>query len=187
MTEAVQTVRIDWHGVDGSVIAIEERRLAFSYAGDDLVVDFNSRLTPKVADFVVDGDPQHAGFQYRAHNDVSEKYSGQTYYIRPKTGKAAPGATINWSGKNDTEATRDLPWKAMSYQLGDARYSVLYLDRPTNPKPARFSERNYGRFGSYFVAGITAEEPLDVTYRLVIRKGEYTPQECEKISQSYLR
>ena len=77
-----------------------------------------------------------------------------------------------------------MPWKAMSYQLGEDRYSVLYLDPPTNPKPARFSERNYGRFGSYFIAEATADKPLEVNYRLVIRKGEYSPEECKKISRA---
>ena len=30
---------------------------------------------------------------------------------------------------------------AISFVLGDQRYTGVYIDRPDNPKPARFSER----------------------------------------------
>ena len=61
----------------------------------------------------------------------------------------------------------------MSFVVGGQRYTIAYLDRPTNPKPAQFSEgRDYGRFGSYFVAEATEDKPLDVAYRLWLKKGE---------------
>lgn len=183
---AEQTVEIDWHGDDGTVFAREKRTLVFSFNdGGDLVVDFHSVLVAVMNDVRVDGDPQHAGFQFRASNEVSTSTKKQTYYIRPKTGKAAEGTTINWSAKNDTEATRDLPWKGMSVVVGGERYSVAYLDSPDNPKPARYSERDYGRFGSYFATDVTKEKPLVVNYRLVIRKGEYQPAEIEGLSKEF--
>lgn len=184
---AVQRVRIDWHDNDGDVFVIEERQLSFSKSDDgSLVIDFTSTLTPLVEKVLLDGDPQHAGFQFRASNEVAEQTAKQTYYIRPDTGKAQPGQTINWSDKNDTAATRDLPWKAMSFVVnGDERYTTVYLDQPGNPKPARFSERDYGRFGSYFVREITPDAPLTVKYRLVIGKGERTLEECESLSQRF--
>ncbi len=185
---AVQRVRIDWHDNDGEVFAIEERQLTFSKADDGaLVVDFTSTVTPKLAKVTLDGDPQHAGFQFRASNEVAENTAKQTYYIRPGTGKAQPGQTINWSDKNDTEATRDLPWKAMSFVVnGDERYTTVYLDHPENPKPARYSERDYGRFGSYFVKEITPDAPLTVNYRLVIGKGERTMESCDGLSRAFV-
>ncbi|MCB1078674.1 MAG: PmoA family protein, partial [Verrucomicrobiae bacterium] len=115
--------------------------------------------------------------------DVTSK---ETYYIRPGTGKDAPGKTINWDAKNDSDATKNLAWKAMSFVAGGDRYTVVYLDRPTNPKPARFSERDYGRFGSYFVSEATSEKSLEVAYRLVIQKGERTMEDCEALSASFL-
>lgn len=185
---AVQRVRIDWHDNEGEVFAVEERQLTFSKNDDGaLVVDFVSTLTPKVDKVVLDGDPQHAGFQFRASNEVAESTAKQTYYLRPGTGKGQPGQTINWSDKNDTEATRDLPWKAMSFVVnGDERYTVVYLDHPGNPKPARFSERDYGRFGSYFVKEITPESPLHVRYRLVVGAGEQTMEACEILSREFV-
>lgn len=185
---AVQKVKIAWRGNDGVVFANEERILAFSWDTDGaLVVDFSSKLVPVSGKVTVDGDPQHAGFHFRASGEVADSTAKQTYYIRPKTGKDDPGKTINWDAKNDTEATRDLAWKAMSFVTGGDRYTTVYLDRPTNPKPARFSERDYGRFGSYFVSEATPEKPLQVAYRLVIAKGERTPEQCEALSAAYLK
>ena len=62
----------------------------------------------------------------------------------------------------------------MSFVLGDQRYTVAYLDRPQNPKEARFSERDYGRFGSYFVADATEKKPVEVDYRLWLQDGPMT-------------
>lgn len=176
------TAEIAWIDNEGKEFATEQRTLKFSYNDkNDLVVDFHSVLTPKSPQMKVDGDPQHAGFQFRASNEVASSTSKQTYYIRPKTGKDEPGKTINWSGKNDTEATRDLPWKGMSFVAGGKRYTVAYIDSPKNPKPARYSERDYGRFGSYFAKEITPAEPLKVQYKLVIRSGEMTADEIAAI------
>lgn len=185
---AVQTVLIDWHDNQGRVFLHEKRELVFRLeAGGDLVIDFNSALTlaegtPKV---ILDGDPQHAGFQFRAGNEVAESTAKETYYTRPGTGRDAPGKTVNWDAKNDNETTANLPWKAVSFVLGGQRHSVAYLDRAENPKPARFSERDYARFGSYFVAEVLPERPVTVRYRLVVRQGEFTAEEVEGLSKRF--
>lgn len=164
---------IDWIGDDGAVFASEVRTMRFSFADADLVVDFESVLSTKFPEVLLDGDPQHAGFHFRAHNDVAEKSENATYFIRPGSGIGQPGATVNWSEKTDDERTRDLPWKAMCFTLRDTQTTIVYLDHPENPKPARASERQYGRFGTYFVATVTPERPLRARYRLVVRPGEY--------------
>ncbi len=181
------TAKIDWIGDDGKAFASEARTMRFSLVDNDLVIDFESKLTPLVPTMKVDGDPQHAGFQFRASNEVSELSAKSTYYLRPETGKGKPGATINWSPKTDTEATRDLPWKGLCFTLDDKKYTVAYLDSPSNPKPARFSERDYGRFGSYFAAEVSKEKPLEVTYRLVIREGEMEPEEIAALSDAFTK
>ena len=186
--QAKQVLVILWWGADNKVFAVEHRSLTFSKNGDALVVDFSSSVKPVegIDKVTLDGDPQHAGFQFRASNEVAEKSAAQTYYIRPGTGKAEPGQTINWSDKSDTAATRDLAWKAMSFVVGGERYTTVYLDSPKNPKPARYSERDYGRFGSYFVAEATAEKPVEVNYRLVIRKGEIEAADAEALSAAFI-
>ena len=180
------TSLIDWVGDDGKSFAEEKRTMTFSMEGSDVIVDFQSTLTPTVPEMRVDGDPQHAGFQFRAHNDVHDKHKNATYYIRPETGIGAAGETINWSAKLDNKRTRDLPWKAMCFTVHDRRYTVSYLDHPDNPKPARYSERDYGRFGSYFATDINTEKPLTVNYRLVIHQGEFEAEEVAKQSEAFL-
>ncbi len=179
---AVQAVTIAWHDKAGAVFATEERQLLVRVDENTsgIQVDFQSILTPVHGPVTVDGDPQHAGFHFRASNEVAESTAKETYYIRPGTGKGEPGATINWKkgDPKDDPALVDLPWKAMSFVTGGERYTALYLDSPSNPKPAVHSERDYGRFGSFFVAEATKENPLAVRYRLHIVKGELTPEEC---------
>lgn len=181
------TSEIDWIGDDGNVFAKESRTMSFSIEGPDVLVGFESTLKPTVPKVLLDGDPQHAGFHFRAHSDVNDKTSNATYYIRPGTGIGQPGVAINWSEKTDNEQTRDLPWKAMCITLNETQVTVVYLDHPGNPKPARFSERQYGRFGSYFATEVTPEKPLTVRYRLVVHPGEYKELgEIEKLSQAFV-
>ncbi|MGE0414067.1 MAG: DUF6807 family protein [Verrucomicrobiales bacterium] len=186
---AVQRVAIDWHDDTGRVFLREERGLVFSLVpGDGIRVDFSSTVTlaDGLSKVTLDGDPQHAGFQFRASGEVADTTSKQTYYVRPVTGKDAPGKTINWDAKHDNEQTTNLPWKVMSFLTGGRRYSAAYLDRPDNPKPARFSERDYGRFGSYFVSEVLPGQPVSVHYRLVIRPGEMESSEAESLSRQFV-
>ncbi|SVE27557.1 uncharacterized protein METZ01_LOCUS480411, partial [marine metagenome] len=46
---------------------------------------------------------------------------------------------------------------------------------------------DYGRFGSYFKTEITPDKPLSIRYRLVIKQGERTPQECAALSKEFLQ
>lgn len=179
------TSEIDWIGDNGKAFATEARTMRFSLDDRDLVVDFESSLAAKVTALRLDGDPQHAGFHFRAHNDVHDKTQNATYYIRPGTGVGKPGVAINWSDKNDTELTRDLPWKAMCFSLDDTLNTVVYLDHPENPKPARASERQYGRFGTYFATDLSPKKPLLVRYRLVVHPGELKLEEVETIAAAF--
>lgn len=178
------TSEIDWVGDDGAPFATEARTMGFSFDGPDLFVDFVSVLTPRVERLRLDGDPQHAGFHFRAHNDVNDRTAKATYFIRAETGIGKPGIALNWSEKNDTEQTRDQSWKAMCFTLRDTQVTVIYLDHPDNPKPARSSERTYGRFGTYFATECAPDAPLSVRYRLVVHPGEFKePKDLGQIEQ----
>ncbi len=74
----------------------------------------------------------------------------------------------------------------MSFVLGTNRYTVAYLDRPDNPKEARFSEREYGRFGSYFECTIEKDKPLKVHYRLWLQDGFMKPAEVAALSANFV-
>jgi len=47
---------------------------------------------------------------------------------------------------------------------------------PRNPKEARFSERDYGRFGSYFEYDLDEGKPLTVNYRLWLQERLMKPR-----------
>lgn len=177
-------VKIDWHGIGKEVFAKELRELTAYNTPGGTLLEFASVVTPVAGKIKVDGDPQHAGFHFRASNEVFEKTKAQTYYLRPD-GKDKPGATRNWdTGKN--AAHKNLPWNAMSIVVGGERYTVGYLDLPTNPKEARFSERDYGRFGSYFVSEAAPDKPLGVNYRIWVQPGETTVEEMQARSAAFV-
>lgn len=175
-------VLINWHGRDKKVFAEEERELtAYSLPGGTLV-EFASLLVSKVGKIKLDGDPQHAGFQFRTSQEVPDKTKAQTYYLRPD-GRDKPGSFRNWSPKDPSH--ENLPWLALSFVVGDKRYTALYMDHPQNPKPARYSERDYGRFGCYFEKEIDPGRMLGVRYRLFFKEGEMTVEEAAAIARDF--
>lgn len=174
-------VEIGWHGKGKEGFACEERELTVYQVPGGTLVDFVSVLLPLDGTIKVDGDPQHAGFHFRADNEVAAKTSAQTVYIRPD-GVDKPGATRNWPAQKNHV---NLPWNAMSFVLGEQRFTACYLDRPENPKEARYSERNYGRFGSYFVAEATQEKPLLVAYRVWLQRGTMTVEQVGRLSRDF--
>ena len=183
-------VAIDWHGRDGEVFAREERGVAAHALPGGMQIDFTSRVeTADGQPIHVDGDPQHAGFHFRAAQEVAASTAAQTYYLRTD-GKGAPRETRNWEPGKPADDPKNAecenrPWNALSIVVGGQRYTVLYLDHPDNPKPARYSERDYGRFGSYFAADITAEQPLEVRYRVWVQEGEMTVDQCTAMHEAF--
>jgi hypothetical protein len=180
-----QRVMIAWHGEEKEIFAHEERELAVYSAPGGRLVEFASRLRPVKGVVHLDGDPQHAGFHFRAALDVADKKNSvHTIYIRPD-GVGKEDETRNWDPKT-MQGPINLPWDAMSFLVADKRYTVAYLDRPDNPKEARFSERDYGRFGSYFVADATEKKPVDVDYRLWLQDGQMTVEEVAARSADFV-
>src|SRR5881394_1509340 len=161
-------VLISWHGKDRA-FAEEERELTFFNVAGGTLVQFDSRMRGVGGKVRFDGDPQHAGFQFRAHNDVDAFTTNETIYVRTD-GVGKPGDTRNWDPET-RQGPVNLPWNAMSFVLANKRYTVAYLDHPKNPKEARFSERNFGRFGSYFEYDLDEGKQLDVQYRLWLQEG----------------
>jgi hypothetical protein len=178
-------VLIDWHGPKNEVFAKEERELTVYYptAGHTLV-EFVSRLSTTGGPVKLDGDPQHAGFQFRAANAVAEKTAKQTYFLRPD-GKGGLGETRNWDPKT-RKGPVNLPWDAMSFVLDGKRYTVAYLNHPSNPGEQRYSERDYGRFGCYFEAEVTKDRPLVVRYRVWLQEGEMTVPQVQALSTAFV-
>ncbi len=174
-------VAVDWHGVAKKVFLKETRELTVYRLPGGTLVEFASRLATTGRKVKLDGDPQHAGFQFRASNEVAAKTSRQTYYLRTD-GKGKPGGTRNWPGD---KRMVNLPWNAMSFVVGGQRYTAVYLDHPKNPKPGRYSERNYGRFGSYFVHELEQGNDLLVNYRIWLQDGEMTIAQCAALRTDF--
>ena len=86
-------VRIGWFGRDKERFATEERELTVYNVPDGILVEFASKLTPVKGTVHLDGDPQHAGFHFRAVNEV-DKNKDQTYFLRPD-GKGDMGKETN--------------------------------------------------------------------------------------------
>jgi hypothetical protein len=185
-------VAIDWHGPSKEVFAKEERELTFYKIGNGTLVEFASRLKSPNGLVKLQGDPQHSGFQFRAHNDLHEQKNDKlTYYLRPD-GKGALDETRNWDAKAKdggkmNKLTVNLPWDAMSFVVDGKRYTAAYFNNPSNPGESRWSERDYGRFGCYFEYDLTPDRPLVVNYRVWLQDGEMTGEQVAAMSKAFVQ
>ncbi len=165
------TAEIHWNDPDGQPVIREQRTVTVRKepvtAGWQ--IDWSTRLESQVGDVQLAGDRQHAGFQFRADQPVAES-NGATY-LRPADFPQQPKA-IQVGDKGDPPPHSDLKWFAMTYELEGKRYTVEYFDNPNLPKPTLFSERPYGRFGTYFKTRLAASEPLEMKYRVIVSEGE---------------
>jgi len=178
-----QRVAIDWHGPKNAVFAKEEREVTVYNIGGGTLLDFVTRLKTAGGKVRLDGDPQHAGFQFRASNDVADKTAKETYYLRPD-GKGKLGETRNWDPKN--KGPINLPWDAMSFVFDNRRFTVAYIDHPDNPGEKRYSERDYGRFGCYSEYELTPDNPLVLHYRIWLQNGEMTSDEVQALRTNFI-
>jgi hypothetical protein len=181
---AEHRVLLTWHGPKDEIFAEEQRQMTVYNVPGGTLVEFATKLTPKVAKVKLDGDPQHSGFQFRASNDVWKKTAKETYYLRPD-GKGANGDTRNWDPKTK-KGPVDLPWDVLSFVLDGKRYSVEYIGSPANPGEKRYSERDYGRFGCYFEYELTPEHPLVLNHRVWLQEGEMTGAQAEALRAAFV-
>jgi len=74
--------QIAWNGKNKETFAVEERQLIVYKVPGGQLVEFQSVVRTTGGPVLLDGDPQHAGFHFRASNDVAEKTSKETIYLR---------------------------------------------------------------------------------------------------------
>ncbi len=157
------TSTIDWIDKKGEPVISEERQVTVFRQSDPtiLLLEFQTNLKAVKDDVILDGDPEHAGFQYRPHNDVAAgKKDVKAAYLFHKDGI-------------DAHKDGNLPWVAMSYGLNGKRYSVLHMNHPDNPTPSVYSAyRDYGRFGTFFKDKIAKGETLSLKYRILVKQGQ---------------
>lgn len=164
--EATFTSLIQWQGAgpDAAPILTEERTFtvrpvpAPAYACIDLV----SKVKAIAGQTELDGDPEHAGLQFRPAQEVNP---AETTYVFPGAA-AKPHKDL------------DYPWFGESFTLAGQRYSVVYLNHPDNPRETRISAyRDYGRFGAFFRKTLAKDEVLTLKVRLLISEGPLPPVE----------
>ena len=153
------TSLVEWQGKDSSQVALKEER-TFSFLPPPpsiyAVIDTSSKLTAVGGETVLGGDPEHAGLQFRPASEIKPE---ETSFFFP--------------GNPDLKKDRDLPWFGGSFTIRDKRYSVVYLNHPSNPKDAATSAyRDYGRFGTFFKDTIPAGGEKIIRARFLISEGE---------------
>ncbi len=166
------TSNVHWIVAGEKVVIDEMRTMTFTHDGlpeTIAIVDLTTELSPMV-NLELNGDPEHAGVQYRPANEVDKK---ATKYLFPKEGQ-------------DPRKDFNLPWVNEYYELNGKGYSVTHMNHPDNPKPSRYSAyRNYGRFGAFFTKSLDKGEKLTLKYRFAIRKGK--PEDRSEIQEDYTK
>ena len=155
---ATFTSLVDWTDESGRPILTEERAMTFRRAPlpDCQIIDFASKITAPAGDAVLDGDPEHAGIQFRSAAEVD----------RTKTSYVFPGEAT------DTKTCLDLPWIGATISLNGKLYSIVEMNHPGNPQGTKTSAtRDYGRFGFFPKASIKAGESATFQYRFLIAEG----------------
>jgi hypothetical protein len=164
------TSNVHWLIPEDRVVIDELRTMKFTHDGhrDTIaIIDLTTHLNPKM-DLMLNGDPEHAGIQYRPANEVDKK---ATTYLFPKDGQ-------------DPRKDFNLPWVTEYYELNKNGYSVIHMNHPKNPNPTRYSAyRDYGRFGAFFTKSLKKGETLELHYRFVIRRGK--PAERDSIQSEF--
>jgi len=170
-------VAVDWQGADNEPYLKEQRELTVYKLPGGTLIEFASQLATTGGRVKLDGNAPHAGFHFRADQEVAEGTEKLTCYLRPD-GPGEPGQA--------RARDFDLPWDAISFVLDESRYTVLYLDRPDNPKPAEYNERTYGRFGSFFRYELDEGKELAVSYRIWVQNGEMTVDEATRLHFDFI-
>jgi hypothetical protein len=156
---ATFTSVVHWNDTAGKPLIEEARSMTFRRAPAPAyaLIDFESTLKATAGDVTLDGDPEHAGIQFRPADEVDK---AKTTYVY-----AGPEISPH-------KAT-DLAWIGETFWLDGQSYSVVQMNHPDNPTGTRISAyRNYGRFGMFPTATIKAGETRTFRYRFLVAAGE---------------
>ncbi len=158
-TTGTITGDIAWVGVDGDTILQEKRTYRVTSSADAYaVIDFVSELTATAGKLELNGDPEHAGIQFRPSQQVAENKSASY--------------TFHEAGI-DPKKQRGLPWVANTFLVDGQTWTVQHMNHPSNPKGAIWSAyRDYGRFGPFSVIELDQGETVTLRYRFRITEGD---------------
>jgi Methane oxygenase PmoA len=162
-----QVAAIDWRTPSGTTVLHEQRAVrVLPLAAGEHVLDITIVLRATDAEVQLDGDPHHAGCQFRALQQFADRAEPPIRYLRPST--AADGKNDIWTG---------CAWAAAVLPCEGGPVTVLRCEHLANP-PAVWSMRPYGRFGAMSKATIAAGQQLELRYSYVIALGERDAAWC---------
>ncbi len=154
---------IHWFDGKGRSLIAEERTITvFNLPAPAIaLIDFSTRLEAIGGTVFLNGDPEHAGMQYRPHNGVAEGEAGdKAVYLFHREGV-------------DAHKDKDLPWVAETYGLHGGSYTIQHMNHPDNPRDGVYSAyRDYGRFGAFFTETIEGGRSLPLSYRIYVAEGK---------------
>ncbi|MBX2852404.1 MAG: PmoA family protein [Phycisphaeraceae bacterium] len=177
LNEAVQgrsavVSRIDWIGTEGKAILKETRSATVHHdtGGAYALIDFQSTLAAAHGAVELNGDPEHAGIQFRPSQQVAENKSAK--YVYPTD----DAKEKKYAG---------LPWVAQTFEVDGQKWTVQQMSHPSNPDDnARWSAyRDYGRFGEFPVFNIADGEKVTLRYRFRVTGGEAPSR--EELAEAY--
>lgn len=178
--QGTMTADIHWINAQREPVVVEKRTLTArklaveASPGYGWQIDVVCKLESRKGTIVLDGDRQHAGLQFRAAQVVAKENSAR--YIRPARFPEQDKA-FEVEDSKQPNGHINLGWLAMSYPVDGQTYTVQYCEDPSLPKPSRYSERPYGRFGAFFKTELTPEKPFEMRYRFVITAGQIPSRE----------
>jgi hypothetical protein len=162
---AVLVSTTDWPTPEGKVVIHETQKITARKPADGtLVLDFDFTLEAPSGPVSLGGDVQHAGFHFRADNDVVDK---QTAYIKPEGVVDKKGDV--WENCN---------WVVCQFTTSGHRYAVAHFNDPKNATPLQYSTRAYARFGAFSKTEVKPGAPLKLRYRIIVTdadKGNVPP------------
>ncbi|MGA0132916.1 MAG: DUF6807 family protein [Opitutales bacterium] len=153
--------KIDWEGASATAKPILTELRTFRFTGPEapfyLGVEMGSTLAPDHGEAKIDGDPEHAGAQFRPSEKID---SAKTAYVYP--------------GKDvQIHKARDLAWVAEVFTVEGRTFTALMLNHPSNPRGTAFSAyRDYGRFGAFPKGVATPDSPFKLRYKWLFAEGE---------------
>ena len=158
-SKAAVSSTIHWIGNHKEKVIEESRSYRIVPEKDaHAVIDFHSSLKAVNGDVKLNGDPEHAGVQFRPSQEVANNKSAKYIFHADKI---------------DPKKNRDLPWVAETFVVDNQPFTVQHMNHPSNPKGARWSAyRDYGRFGPFTVVEIADGKTQQFRYRFRITVGE---------------
>jgi hypothetical protein len=169
---AVITSVIEWQGKEGQPV-LQEQRTHHLQVDDKahVLLDVKTVLTAVYGSVKLDGDPEHAGLQFRPSPEVAVNKSARYTFHDPQV---------------NPRQDQDLPWVAETFRVADQLWTVQMMRHPENPAGARWSAyRDYGRFGPFTVMEIAAGQQRVLQYRFRITAGDAPPR--EQLQAYYMR